>query len=128
MTGGLAYLSQDDLDESTCNLDFVNLAPCSSEEDQFLRRVLIKHCLMTGSPRGAALLNSGAPLPMVRLEPRQLPCPIDETWAPILEHLMAPAPPTGNSFSLEMPTQIVEPALRLVHPSVEADPDHWLSG
>jgi glutamate synthase domain-containing protein 3 len=92
MTGGLAYLPQDHVAESDCNLEFVSLAPCSMEENLYLRCALIKHCLMTGSPRAAKLLNSGAQLSLLRVQPKHLPCTIEHTWAPILERLMSLIP------------------------------------
>jgi glutamate synthase (ferredoxin) len=87
MTGGLAYLLEDPALDSACNLDFVEIASCTPEEDQCLRRVLIRHCLMTGSPLASALFNSRTPLPLVRLQPKHLPCSIEQTWAPILRRL-----------------------------------------
>jgi glutamate synthase (ferredoxin) len=57
------------------------------QEETWLRRVLDEHVLLTGSPRARRLLNSDAPLPLVRLEPRHLPCPIAQTWAPIINRL-----------------------------------------
>src|SRR5262249_19307347 len=60
MTGGLAYAPPESL--ANCNKEFVHFAKCSAKEEEFLRRVLVKHCLMTGSPRAASLLNSGARL------------------------------------------------------------------
>jgi glutamate synthase domain-containing protein 2/glutamate synthase domain-containing protein 1/glutamate synthase domain-containing protein 3 len=92
MTGGLSYLPEEGLDTSSCNLEFVSLQQCSEEEERFLRRVLMKHCLMTGSPRAALRLNAQTPLAMVRLQPKQLPCPIEQTWAPILDRLKVLAP------------------------------------
>jgi glutamate synthase (ferredoxin) len=100
MTGGLAYLPEEDLAKSSCNLEFVSLEQCSDEEEQFLRRVLMKHCLMTGSPRAALLMNTHAPLAMVRVQPKQVPCPIEQTWAPILDRLKVLAP-IGSDFALE---------------------------
>jgi glutamate synthase domain-containing protein 3 len=91
MTGGLAYLLKENLSRFTCNLEFVQTAECSAKEEQFLRRVLIKHCMMTGSPRAAALLGS-AHIAMVRVQPKQLPCPVEQTWSPIVERLIASMP------------------------------------
>src|SRR5262249_7434271 len=87
MTGGLAYAPPESL--ANCNKEFVHFAKCSAKEEEFLRRVLVKHCLMTGSPRAASLLNSGARLAMIRVQPKQLPCPVEQTWSPIFERLVA---------------------------------------
>jgi glutamate synthase (NADPH/NADH) large chain/glutamate synthase (ferredoxin) len=120
MTGGLAYLLEEHLDESSYNAEFVSLARCTAEEDHYLRRVLIKHCLMTGSPRAATLLNSGDPLPMVRMQPKQLPCPVEQTWAPLLRRL-APLAPVAAGFSLFLDDELA--ARPAVHdtPALEAD-------
>jgi glutamate synthase domain-containing protein 3 len=88
MTGGLAYLAQEHLEKFACNLDFVSLAGISAEESYYLRCVLIKHCLMTGSPQAATLLNSGPHLPFMRVQPKQLPCTVEHTWAPTLQRLL----------------------------------------
>ncbi len=129
MTGGLAYLAEEHLLKSACNLEFVSLAACSAEENEYLRRVLIQHCLMTGSPRAAMLLNTSAHLPMVRLQPKQLPCSVEQTWAPILERLTTVVPPAVEPlFPLNTPVLAVQPALRDAHPSVEADLDQWVPG
>jgi glutamate synthase (ferredoxin) len=97
MTGGLAYLSQEYLEESHCNADSVSFAPCSVEESFYLRCALIKHCLMTGSPRAAPWLNAGPQLPFVRVQPKQLPCSIEHTWAPILQRLAPLIPLAMNT-------------------------------
>src|SRR5262249_40233104 len=87
VTGGLAHPLQEHAARHVYHHHFVGIAECTEEEDQYLRRVLIKHCLMTGSPIAALLLNGGARLPMVRLQPEHLPCSIEETWKPILRRL-----------------------------------------
>jgi glutamate synthase (ferredoxin) len=119
MTGGLVYLLQEHAVQSAYNADFVEVAACTEEEDQCLRRVLIKHCLMTGSPIATLLLNSGTRLPMVRLQPKRLPCSIEQTWTPILRRLGTPLPiEEGSLIPLIMP---VEPALGLDATSVPPD-------
>jgi hypothetical protein len=60
---------------------------CSAEEQAALRQLLIRHCLHTGSPRAAFILNSSARLPLVRVQPERLPCSIEQTWATALERL-----------------------------------------
>jgi glutamate synthase (NADPH/NADH) large chain/glutamate synthase (ferredoxin) len=109
MTGGLAYLVREEPDESACNLEFVSLETCSAEEEEFVRRVLIKHCLMTGSPRAATLLNTGGLLPIIRMQPRKLPCPVEQTWAPVLERL------TLVSTAVNSPFPARQPHLDLLH-------------
>jgi hypothetical protein len=93
------------LAQSACNLEFVSLADCSAEEDQYLRRVLIQHCLMTGSPRAAMLLRATGHLPLVRVQPKQLPCSLEQTWEPILHRLGAPSTESSRLRPLhsEMP-------------------------
>ncbi len=124
MTGGLAYVLAQHATPKTCNPDFVGVAPCTPEEDRALREVLLKHCLLTGSPHAAALLNAGPLLPLVRVQPVQLPCPVEETWAPILERLKNPvaaihAKTVGQHFE---PPAAPRPAIVALTP--EIDPDH----
>jgi glutamate synthase (NADPH/NADH) large chain/glutamate synthase (ferredoxin) len=109
MTGGLAYLTEEDLDKSAYHPEFVSLTRCSREEDLYLRRVLIKHCLMTGSPRAATLLNSGEPLPMVRMQPKELPCPVEQTWNPILQRVSPLAPAADSSYFSETDAPALAP-------------------
>jgi hypothetical protein len=105
MTGGLAYLLADELAQSRYHCDFVQPMACSAEEEAMLRRVLIKHCLVTGSPTAALLLNAGPVLPFLRLQPLQLPCTVDQTWAPVLRRLRNfasigdanPVPPSAST-------------------------------
>ena len=80
MTGGLAYVLRDSLCAEGYNREFVRQAPISSQEAAWLRRVLREHFRLTGSRR-AALLVSQMELPLVRVEPVELPCPIAQTWA-----------------------------------------------
>ncbi|MGZ4888825.1 MAG: glutamate synthase large subunit [Candidatus Angelobacter sp.] len=85
MTGGLTYVLTDRVDINSCNADFVRLAPCSVEEEQAVRQLLIRHWMLTRSDRAALLLASGVRLPVTRLQPLVLPCPVSETWKPILQ-------------------------------------------
>ncbi len=124
MTGGVAYVLAQHATQKSCNLDFVHVAPCTPEEDRALRQVLLKHCLLTGSPHAAALLNAGHLLPLVRIQPVQLPCPIEVTWAPILERLQnpiaaIPARTAGGHFD---GPSVPRPATVALTP--EIDPDH----
>jgi glutamate synthase domain-containing protein 2/glutamate synthase domain-containing protein 1/glutamate synthase domain-containing protein 3 len=85
MTGGLAYVLTEHFAEDAYNRQFVRLAPCSPEEESALREVLKKHFQSTESPRTAWLLNSPSPLPIVRVQPLNLPCSVEQTWAAILQ-------------------------------------------
>ena len=93
MTGGLTYLLRDSVGGYGYNQHSVRLAPIEVREEVWLRRVLRKHLRLTGSPRAAALLNSSAPLPFLRVEPLTLPCTIAETWAAILTRFRRPVTP-----------------------------------
>src|SRR5205814_7162221 len=76
------------------NQQSVRLTPIEVREELWLRRVLRKHLHLTDSPRAAHLLNTGRPLPFLRVEPVQPPCTIAETWAAILARLKRPKTPT----------------------------------
>ena len=90
MTGGLAYLLEEHASARPWNPDFVRLEECSEQEQDALRKVLARHSLLTGSPRAALLLKSGHRLPLVRVQPLNLPCPVEQIWAPVLERLRQP--------------------------------------
>jgi glutamate synthase domain-containing protein 3 len=85
MTGGLTYVLTDQVLINSFNADFVRLEPCSAEEEQAVRQLLIRHWMLTRSNRAALLLASGMRLPITRLQPLVLPCPVSETWKPILQ-------------------------------------------
>jgi glutamate synthase domain-containing protein 2/glutamate synthase domain-containing protein 3 len=87
MTGGLAYLVGDHSAAHSCNLAFVQLTRGSLEEEQAVRQLLIRHLMLTGSSRAASLLASGLPLPVTRVQPLTLPCPVSDTWKPVLQQL-----------------------------------------
>lgn len=87
MTGGLAYVLRDSIGGYGYNQHSVRLAPVEVREELWLRRVLRKHFRLTGSPRAATLLNADTPLPFLRVEPLTPPCPVEDTWAPILARL-----------------------------------------
>ncbi|MGE5324173.1 MAG: glutamate synthase-related protein, partial [Actinomycetota bacterium] len=91
MTGGLSYVAGEYARQELLNREFVRMEECTAAEDEALRQVLIRHALLAGSPRAAFLLNAGARLPLVRVQPLELPCTIEQTWAPILERLSQPA-------------------------------------
>jgi len=104
MTGGLVYVLRSSLATRNYNREFMRCAatdgtgdsPFGSaadadaifddQEESRLRRVLGEHVRLTASPRAQRLLNA-ARLPLVRLEPIYLPCPIAQTWAPIMSRL-----------------------------------------
>jgi glutamate synthase domain-containing protein 3 len=109
MTGGLLYQPEEYANLWFLNQEFVEHASCSEEEELLLRRVLMKHCLMTGSPRAAVLLNSTQPLPMVRFQPKHLPCSVTQTWEPLLPRLWARKFADGNLFQSEFPTISAQP-------------------
>ena len=85
MTGGLAYLLRDSV-RSGWNGHSVRVATPDFHEERWIRRILRRHLQLTVSPRAARLL-SYAQLPLVRVEPVQPPCSVEETWAAILSRL-----------------------------------------
>jgi len=87
MTGGLAYVLRGPL-HSVRSHSSVRFATLERNEEGWLRRILRRHVQLTGSPRAARLLRS-ASLPLVRVEPVQPPCTVEETWAAILTRLAA---------------------------------------
>ena len=87
MTGGLVYLLKNQFAESICNPNFVQAFACTSEEESHLRQMLARHLELTGSPRAESLLDSYRGLSFTRVQPVQLPCPVSQTWAPILDRL-----------------------------------------
>jgi glutamate synthase (ferredoxin) len=84
MTGGLAYMLEDSAAEFMCNEEFVRSAEIGEQEDEWLRLLLGEHLRLTGSPQAKRLLRSASSLPLVRLEPVNPPCPLEDTWAPFL--------------------------------------------
>ncbi len=87
MTGGLAYILGKSLSDSGYHREFVRPADITEQEEEWLRLVLSEHVRLTGSPHAAQLLRAMAALPLVRLEPLRLPCPIAQTWAAALARL-----------------------------------------
>jgi glutamate synthase (ferredoxin) len=113
MTGGLVYALRRSVANRNYNREFVRCAAFGEgaatsfaapaedganvphaweevdedREELWLRRVLREHVRLTGSPRARRLLASADLLPLVRLEPVQLPCSIARTWEPILNRL-----------------------------------------
>jgi glutamate synthase domain-containing protein 2/glutamate synthase domain-containing protein 1/glutamate synthase domain-containing protein 3 len=91
MTGGLTYLLTDHVSIDSCHADFVRLEACTATEEQAVRQLLIRHFMLTRSIRAALLLESGQRLPITRMQPLALPCPIEETWKPILQRFQRAA-------------------------------------
>jgi glutamate synthase (ferredoxin) len=85
MTGGLTYLLTDHVSVNSCNGEFVRLQPCTAEEERGVRQLLIRHWMLTRSKKAALLLESGLPLSITRMQPLVLPCPVGDTWKPILQ-------------------------------------------
>ncbi len=85
MTGGLTYLLADYVPANSYNMEFVQLAPCTAEEEQAVRQLVIRHWMLTRSNRAASLLASGLRLPITRMQPVNLPCSISDTWKPTLQ-------------------------------------------
>jgi len=95
MTGGLVYLACSEADAVTearsrqqLNHDSVQYSTFAGEEEQWLRRILHRHVQLTGSPRAAEML-AATTLPLLRIEPLHPPCPVEETWAPVLSQVTA---------------------------------------
>jgi glutamate synthase domain-containing protein 3 len=87
MTGGLAYVLREHLQAGVWNSPSVALAAMEEEERGWLQQALAQHWRLTGSPVGHRLwLNSVGHL-FARVQPIHLPCPVSETWAPVLERL-----------------------------------------
>jgi hypothetical protein len=87
MTGGLAYLLRDSIGGYGYNEQSVRLAPLEVREELWLRRVIREHLRLTASPLAAQLLSTEFPLPLVRVEPLSVPCPVAETWVRVLNNL-----------------------------------------
>jgi glutamate synthase (ferredoxin) len=85
MTGGLTYLLTDYVSASSYNAEFVQLAPCTTAEEQAVRQLVIRHWMLTRSDRAALLLASGLRLPITRMQPLVLPCSVTDTWKPTLQ-------------------------------------------
>ncbi|HEX7959543.1 MAG TPA: glutamate synthase large subunit [Terriglobales bacterium] len=86
MTGGLTYVLQEHLKDTSLNPGFVRVEQCSEYEQRGVRRLLLKHHRLTGSPVASALLEVSS-LPIVRVAPLKLPCTVEEIWAPVVNRL-----------------------------------------
>jgi glutamate synthase domain-containing protein 3 len=87
MTGGLAYMLASDISLRDCNPASVQLQPCTPKEEQWVRRLLMRHWTLTRSSRAAVLLESGFRLSVTRVQPLIMPCSVSDTWEPILQRL-----------------------------------------
>jgi glutamate synthase domain-containing protein 3 len=95
MTGGLVYALRNSIVEGGYNREFVRCTAVEEklkiqideQEEAWLRLVLGEHLRPTGSPRARRLLKAETPLSLVRVEPVHLPCPIAQTWNPIIARL-----------------------------------------
>jgi glutamate synthase domain-containing protein 3 len=85
MTGGLAYVVPDSFSDAGYNQEFVRCAQIEQQEEEWLRRALKEHLRLTDSPRARRLLRAAGPLPLMRVEPVHVPCPLAQTWAPALD-------------------------------------------
>ncbi len=86
MTGGLVYALKKSLADTDFNAEFVRRAEIGEQERVWLREALTEHVRLTDSPKARRILKSSnwSSL-LVRLEPVNLPCPVEQTWAPIVE-------------------------------------------
>ena len=59
MSGGIAYVFDEkrDFTEERCNLASVDLDPLEGEDEEFLRRLISKHMVLTGSSRARWILQ-----------------------------------------------------------------------
>jgi len=107
MTGGLAYLLPANVHEAL-NREFVALMPPHPEEEDWLRLVLQEHLRLTGSPRAEQLLSREGPLPLWRAQPKNLPCPVETTWKPILDRLQDRQPLPASESAPEVSETALE--------------------
>jgi glutamate synthase (ferredoxin) len=101
MTGGLTYLLGDYVSANSYNKEFVQMMPCTAEEEQAVRQLVIRHWMLTRSDRAASLLASGLRLPITRMQPLTLPCSVTDTWKPILQRFERAA--LSNLYSSILP-------------------------
>jgi glutamate synthase (ferredoxin) len=85
MTGGLVYALGKSLAVTEYNSEFVRQVKIQEPERIWLRQALMEHLRLTDSPKARRLLRSSSPsFGLVRLEPVSRPCPVEQTWEPIL--------------------------------------------
>jgi len=103
MTGGLTYILRDLLATADYHREFVRPGEIAAREEEWLRAVLREHHNLTESPIAERMLSSMKPLPLVRLEPVNLPCSVEQTWASIRFRTdEATTAPLGFAESLPM--------------------------
>jgi len=95
MTGGLSYVHADFATERV-NLQSVRCTDLESLEEIWLRRVLRRHLQLTGSPVAMRMLASSS-LPLLRIEPVQPPCSLEDAWGAILSRINAAETQTFES-------------------------------
>jgi hypothetical protein len=108
MTGGLAYLVADAVPEHRLNAESVRSSALEMPEELWVRWALQRHLQLTGSAVADQLLRHEGPLPMVRVEPVQRPCPIAETWEAVLRRVQNRQP---RSLEIASETTSAEPSL-----------------
>jgi glutamate synthase domain-containing protein 2/glutamate synthase domain-containing protein 1/glutamate synthase domain-containing protein 3 len=85
MTGGLVYALRKSLAATDYNSEFVRRAEIQGPERAWLRQALMEHVRLTDSPKAQRLLkSSSSSFMLVRLEPVNLACSVEQTWAPVL--------------------------------------------
>jgi glutamate synthase (ferredoxin) len=85
MTGGLVYALGKSLSLNDYNSEFVRRVEIGEPERMWLRLALMEHLRLTDSPKARRLLRSSSPsFGLVRLEPVNRPCTVEQTWEPIL--------------------------------------------
>jgi len=85
MTGGLVYALGKSLAATDYNSEFVRRSEIDEPERIWLRQALMEHLRLTDSPKARRLLRSSSPsFGLVRLEPINRPCAVEQTWEPIL--------------------------------------------
>ena len=89
MTGGLAYVLREHLRAGIWNSQSVASASLEDKEERWLRRILDQHLHFTHSPVAAELLRNPMTMSQLfaRVQPVNLPCPIEQTWAAVLAQL-----------------------------------------
>jgi glutamate synthase (ferredoxin) len=86
MTGGLAYALKKTLADTDFNAEFVRRVEVGDQERAWIRQALTEHVRLTDSPKARRILKAAnwSSL-LVRMEPVNLPCTVEQTWAPILD-------------------------------------------
>jgi hypothetical protein len=114
MTGGLAYVVREAIAPHLLNREFVLATPVEEVEQSLLRRVLAIHAAQTHSSRAQHLLSL-ATLPLARVQPVNLPCSIEQTWAPWVARLDQRGPATFADLRTPEFVTVPDP----IHPGEE---------